>query len=154
MQQHNTDTDQPPPTPQPTGAAPVQPASVADCPARAFSSYLLHRPEINRPGFVYAAYSEGNGCKVGKTCQRDPMLRVVQFNTCVKNPYALVEAIHCSNPSELEKFMHKQLKGYKVGTHNRELFDVDVGTANALFNKVRDAMHIMGLTEGAHAAID
>eukprot|EP00961_Rhodomonas_salina_P292482 3932970-Rhodomonas_salina.1 len=50
--------------------------------------------------------------------------------------------------------MHDQLDAYKVGTHNRELFDVDVGTARALFNKVKDAMRTMGLTEGCQTAID
>eukprot|EP00961_Rhodomonas_salina_P061412 824560-Rhodomonas_salina.1 len=34
------------------------------------------------------------------------MQRVVGFNTYVKNPYTLIEAIHCSNPSDLEFFMH------------------------------------------------
>eukprot|EP00961_Rhodomonas_salina_P246154 3326004-Rhodomonas_salina.2 len=110
--------------------------------------------ESERPGFVYVAYSDGNGCKIGRTCQKDPVQRVMQCNTCVKKPYTLIGAIHCSNPSDLELFMHKQLDAHRVGVHNKELFDVDVETARAFLNKTKEAMHTMGLTDGAHTKID
>eukprot|EP00961_Rhodomonas_salina_P014321 192420-Rhodomonas_salina.1 len=106
--------------------------------------------EPEHPGFVYAAYSQGNGVKVGMTRKKNPYHRVVAFNTCVKHPYQFTESIYCANPEELERFMHQQLKDHSVGQHNQELFDVDIKTAKKLFSMTREAMDFKEVGDGGY----
>jgi hypothetical protein len=99
------------------------------------------------PGYVYAAYSFGNGTKIGMTCQMNPMKRIRQLNTAVKHPYSLIDFIRCGNPSELEKFMHKQVAHLGVGEHNHELFNMYPNDASTLFQKVQQHIDKMEYSE-------
>lgn len=85
---------------------------------------VYNGPENPKKGFVYAGYSEGNGTKVGMTMQDDPMKRLRDGNTYVKNPYVLLDCIRCDDPATLEKYIHVELDKYKVGEHNKELFQL------------------------------
>jgi hypothetical protein len=37
------------------------------------------------PGYVYAAYSHGNGTKIGMTCQMNPLRRIRQLNIAIRH---------------------------------------------------------------------
>eukprot|EP00961_Rhodomonas_salina_P187031 2525459-Rhodomonas_salina.2 len=102
--------------------------------------------DSSEPGYVYAAYSIGNGMKIGMTCQNDPMARVRALNTCVRNPFQLVDIIRCGNPREVEAFMHRLFAHCSVGDHNRELFDMSLDTLINTFNAVRQAAAVLQCT--------
>eukprot|EP00961_Rhodomonas_salina_P298474 3938110-Rhodomonas_salina.1 len=96
--------------------------------------------ETLAPGYVYAAYSEGNGVKIGYTCKSAVMDRVRALNTAVRNAYQLVDFIRCGDPSTLEKFILHRLDDHRASTHNKELFNVDVGDVHELFHQVRNGL--------------
>eukprot|EP00961_Rhodomonas_salina_P192328 2595371-Rhodomonas_salina.1 len=96
-------------------------------------------------GFVYAAYSQGNGVKVGMTQQKDPWDRVKSFNAYVRNPYKIIGLIQCGNPFEVEAFMHSRLQRFRVGVHNQELFDVEPSDVQKMFFVARMGIQAMGL---------
>ena len=98
-------------------------------------------------GYVYAAFSEGNGVKIGVTCKDDPTNRIKQLNIAVKHAYQLIGLIRCGNPYPLEKMFHDHLKVYSVGEHNRELFDVSPKKVQELFEVTREGINTLGLTE-------
>ena len=91
-------------------------------------------------GFVYAGYSEGNGTKIGMTMRDDPQKRLKDYNTCVKHPYELLDFIHCDHPAVLEGYIHVELDRYKVGEHNRELFELPDDFAAALFQGIKEEL--------------
>ena len=90
-------------------------------------------------GYVYAGHSKGNGTKVGMTT-RDPKLRLRDANTYIKHPYELVDFIYCDDPATLEGFIHGELDAYKVGDHNRELFELPEGFASVLFQGIKEEL--------------
>eukprot|EP00961_Rhodomonas_salina_P041613 560199-Rhodomonas_salina.1 len=91
------------------------------------------------PGYVYAAYSEGNGMKIGMTCNNNPMARIRSLNVCVKNPFIAVDLLRCGNPDEVERFLHEFYARLSVGDHNREMFDISAYDTRITFNVVRQA---------------
>jgi len=91
-------------------------------------------------GFVYAGYSEGNGTKIGMTMRDDPKKRLKDANTYVKHPYELLDFIHCDHPAVLEGYIHVELDQYKVGDHNRELFELPDDFAVALFQGIKEEL--------------
>lgn len=93
--------------------------------------------ENPKKGFVYVGYSEGNGTKIGMTMRDDPKKRLKDANTYVKHPYVLLDFIHCSDPSILEGYIHTELDEYKVGEHNRELFELPEDFAMTLFDLIK-----------------
>ena len=105
-----------------------------------------------RSGFVYAAYSDSNGLKLGMTCQQSPMKRIRSLNTAVSRPYTLVDSVRCGNPAELERFVHRMLQPWRVGSHNRELFSLNPRAASALFDAIRIAMRDAGAADDDRAA--
>ena len=92
-------------------------------------------------GFVYAAYSEGNGTKIGMTMKDDPKKRLRDDNTYVKHPYELLDFIHCDQPTILEGYIHIQLDDYKVGEHNRELFDLPDDLTMTFFHYIKKELN-------------
>ena len=92
-------------------------------------------------GFVYAAYSEGNGTKIGMTMKDDPKKRLRDGNTYVKHPYELLDFIHCDQPTILEGYIHIQLDDYKVGEHNRELFDLPEDLTMTFFHYIKKELN-------------
>jgi hypothetical protein len=99
------------------------------------------------PGYVYAAFSDANGFKVGHTCKKDPMQRVRALNIASATPFSLWELIRCGNPEEVEKALHANLEVYSVGTHDEELFDAPFFHVGSLFNKLHSFVEENGLTE-------
>eukprot|EP00961_Rhodomonas_salina_P096582 1299190-Rhodomonas_salina.1 len=98
----------------------------------------------SQSGYVYAAYSHGNGLKIGMTCKDDPMLRVRSLNTGVRDSFKLIDSIRCGNPSDLEHFMHCRFKNLHVeGNHNQELFHATPEMAIDTFNVVRKAAVVL-----------
>ena len=93
----------------------------------------------SRSGFVYAAYSRGNGLKVGMTCQRNPWLRVRSLNTATLNPYKLIDFVQCDNPRELERLLLSVLQPWRAGKHNLELFRLSARAGRMLFDAYRAA---------------
>eukprot|EP00961_Rhodomonas_salina_P283536 3832103-Rhodomonas_salina.2 len=98
------------------------------------------QPEADEgPGYVYAAYSQGNGMKIGMTSRNDPMQRIRALNTCVRYPFQLVDLIRCGNPRDVEKLLHGVFASSSVGEHNREMFDISSTSVINTFNHVRQA---------------
>ena len=97
-----------------------------------------------KAGYVYAAYSDSNGLKIGMTCRENPMTRIKALNTAVQTPYVLVDFIRCGNPRELEGFVHSLLQPWRVGNHNRELFTLYPTAGCVLFESIRAEM---GMTQ-------
>jgi hypothetical protein len=134
----------------------VEAARLLACIPRKHMPPRLHDADTEQPqkthkrprsGFVYAAYSDSNGLKLGMTCQESPMKRVRSLNTAVSRPYALVDSVRCGNPAELERFVHGMLQPWRVGSHNRELFSLDPRAASVLFDAIRVAMDDAGAAD-------
>eukprot|EP00961_Rhodomonas_salina_P097329 1309057-Rhodomonas_salina.1 len=100
--------------------------------------------ETLTPGYVYAAYSEGNGVKIGMTCMRDVMDRVRALNTAVRNAYQLIDFVRCGDPTTLERFLLRKLDDHRASKHNKELFNMDIEEAMELFQQVRNGLSTIG----------
>ena len=99
---------------------------------------------IPQPGYVYAAYSNSNGLKIGMTCNKDPMSRVRALNTGARDPFKLIDTIHCGNPSDLEDFMHNKFYKFRVkGNHNHDSYDATPAMAINTFNVTRKAAAVL-----------
>jgi hypothetical protein len=98
-------------------------------------------------GYVYAAFSECNGLKIGMTCNENPMKRIRSLNTAVRNPYTVVDFIRCANPGDVERFVHELLQTWRSSQHNRELFQLPPAAASIIFAKLRSAAEEMETTE-------
>ena len=104
--------------------------------------YLLISGEDNpRCGFVYAAFSDGNGMKIAKTMKKDPRERLKQLDASVRCPFKLVNFIHCEKPDVLMEFIHNELEAYRVGTHNTDLFELKEEYVSTLFDCIKESLH-------------
>ena len=106
------------------------------------AKYLLTAGEDTpRCGFVYAAFSTGNGMKIATTMKKDPMLRLKQLDASVRDPFKLVNFVHCEHPNVLNKLIHEELEAYRVGKHNTDLFEVKQEYISALFDSIKQGLH-------------
>eukprot|EP00961_Rhodomonas_salina_P221699 2997650-Rhodomonas_salina.1 len=78
--------------------------------------------DLEGPGYVYAAFSIGNGIKIRMTCRTNPIKRIRALNTGVKYPYQVVDMIRCGNPREIERFLHNKFRKCHAAEHKNELF--------------------------------
>mgnify|MGYP002144042981 CR=1 FL=1 len=105
---------------------------------------MLSRDEV---GYVYAAFSEGNGVKIGMTCQDSPMQRIRALNTDVKHAYQMIDFVRCANPADLERFLHVRLRDFRVAPHSLGLFDVSPADVTYIFEVIKKASVVMAVTE-------
>jgi hypothetical protein len=105
----------------------------------------MQRTEVPKSlvGFVYAAYSPGNGVKIGRTSLTDPAWRVRSLDGNVASPFQLVDVLHCGNPETVKKFIQGHLQNLRVGEHNEDLFDLEPEQASQIFDAVRHVANIM-----------
>jgi hypothetical protein len=52
-----------------------------------------------------------------------------------------------SSGLETQQFMHTKMEPFRVGAHNRELFDLPLKDAIAAFKRVKECIQGMGLTQ-------
>ena len=95
-------------------------------------------------GYVYAAYSPGNGVKIGRTSLTDPAWRVRSLDGNVAAPFQLVDVLHCGNPEVVKRFIEGHLQYLRVGEHNEDLFELQPEQASQIFDAVR---HVASITE-------
>ena len=98
-------------------------------------AFNLQAPFASK-GFVYAGYSKGNGTMIGMT-MKNPIFLIKEYDEFVKHPYELLDFIYCDQPTILEGYIHAQLDDYKVGKHNKELFDIPEDLIMTFFHYIK-----------------